>query len=183
MAFISTTTHLLSTGETLTLRPGTPADARAMIHILEVVVAEGLYTLVSTEELNTSIEAERARIEKSNAHPSFLTVVAEVKNQIVGTLEFSCGHRKRIEHTGDFAIIVLKSHRELGIGSLLMNTLVEWAKAHPLLEKISLKVHSNNPRAIHVYDKFGFKEEGRLKKDLKYNDTLYVDTVIMARPV
>ena len=40
---------------------------------------------------------------------------------------------------------------------------VEWSKAKGI-EKISLDVYNNNPRAINLYEKFGFIVEGIRRK-------------------
>jgi len=39
---------------------------------------------------------------------------------------------------------------------------------------------TTNARAIHVYKKLGFKEEGRFQKQLKVEDGTYVDDVMMS---
>ena len=51
---------------------------------------------------------------------------------------------------------------------------------NPVLEKIYLKVHATNGRAISLYQKLGFREEGRLVRDLKLGPNEYVDTVVMS---
>lgn len=45
--------------------------------------------------------------------------------------------------------------------------------------KVSLEVLSNNNRAIHLYRKIGFVEEGRKRDDIKKDD-IYVDSIIMS---
>ena len=47
------------------------------------------------------------------------------------------------------------------------------------LHRISLGVYDFNPRAIHVYEKMGFKREG-IMRDALYWDGEYVDEIMMS---
>lgn len=69
--------------------------------------------------------------------------------------------------------------RDNGIGTILLNTLIGWAVNNNSIEKITLQVFSNNERAIHLYKKFGFIMEGRLKNDIKLRDGSYIDNICM----
>lgn len=53
-------------------------------------------------------------------------------------------------------IVVKKSCRNLGVGNLLLNSLVSICKDLNLLS-LSLEVNEDNLPAIHLYEKFGFK--------------------------
>ncbi len=54
--------------------------------------------------------------------------------------------------------------------------MLEYAQNIDGLEKIELEVFSNNEKGIALYKKYGFEEEGRIKKaflvDGKYHDGL-----------
>ena len=60
-------------------------------------------------------------------------------------------------------IVVKKSWRNQGVGNLLLNNLVSLCK-NLNLSSLSLEVSENNIPAIHLYEKFGFKQIG-LRKD------------------
>lgn len=49
------------------------------------------------------------------------------------------------------------------------------------IEKISLTVVQTNTRAIQLYKKYGFVEEGLLIKDRIHKDGNYYNTVMMGR--
>jgi ribosomal protein S18 acetylase RimI-like enzyme len=74
---------------------------------------------------------------------------------------------------------VHKEFRGLGVGSLLLAALVEWAKSNQRIKKVNLSVHQTNDRAIATYKKIGFQVEGLRTKDLKYPNDVYIDTVLM----
>jgi ribosomal-protein-alanine N-acetyltransferase len=69
-------------------------------------------------------------------------------------------------------IIVLKEYQNKGIG----NKLLEFVVNNEEYEKIMLEVRENNSNAIHLYEKYGFKEIYRRKK--YYGEE---DAVIMER--
>ena len=63
----------------------------------------------------------------------------------------------------------------VGVGSALLQALLDWAEDNPHIEKVSLAVFSNNRLGSALYDKFGFLEEGRRVREIKLNDDQYVD--------
>ncbi len=58
-------------------------------------------------------------------------------------------------------------------------TLLKWATAEPLIEKVCLEVFTTNIGAIRLYRKLGFVEEGLRPKDIKFGPERYVDTLTM----
>jgi RimJ/RimL family protein N-acetyltransferase len=167
-------------GASFLVRACTPADARAMLELSSAVMSEDVYSLTTADELSLTEEQEAAWIQGHLDHPGHLLLVAEQNGTVVGSLDFSCGHRRRIAHTGEFGMSVAKAHREDGVGRALLAALIEWARAHEAIEKICLKVHATNDRAIGLYRKMGFVEEGRAARELKYGPDAYVDSVLMA---
>jgi RimJ/RimL family protein N-acetyltransferase len=47
------------------------------------------------------------------------------------------------------------------------------------LKTIELEVFANNPRAIHVYERTGFREAGRIPKKMVRNGR-FIDSIVMA---
>ena len=56
-------------------------------------------------------------------------------------------------------IVVKKSWRKQGVGNLLLNNLISLCKELNLVS-LSLEVNEDNLPAIHLYEKFGFKQVG-----------------------
>ena len=54
-----------------------------------------------------------------------------------GQLNFSNGNKERIAHTGEFGMGVHKGYRGLGIGRLLLESLIQWCRKNETIEKIS----------------------------------------------
>jgi len=65
------------------------------------------------------------------------------------------------------------------LGRCLLDALIRHVTDATLIEKINLRVISNNTRAIELYCGFGFQEEGRKAREFKYADGSYSDDVHM----
>ncbi len=171
----------LKSGIVVVIRSATKQDAAAILDLSNNVIGEEIYQLTSSSEFKMTMEAEEKWIDDHLVNSNHLILVAEVNKKIVGILDFSNGHRLRIAHTGELGMSLEKAFRNKGIGTLLLKVLIDWATENETIEKIGLCVHSNNERAIALYKKMGFEVEGIRKRELKYSDQLYIDTIVMGR--
>ncbi len=106
-----------------------------------------------------------------------IRLIAEVNGKMIGYAsikrdEGSFGHR------GWLGIIVRREFRNIGIGTELLRAVIDEAKKHGF-KLILLETSSLNSRAIHVFEKVGFKIIGKIPSGMKIDDQ-YVDTLIMA---
>ena len=53
-----------------------------------------------------------------------------------------------------------------GIGSLMLDTLIDWARGTGIVKKINLRVRTDNQRAISLYARKGFANEGTIRKEM-----------------
>ena len=91
--------------------------------------------------------------------------------------------RDRTEkHEGVFGISISKEYRGEGIGKQFMQSVLEEAKKNmPQLRIVTLGVFGDNPLAKSMYEKFGFKEYGRLPKGSLHGE--YVDHIHMYKNI
>jgi RimJ/RimL family protein N-acetyltransferase len=158
-------------------------DAEAVLTIQRGVVGERDYFIAVSEEFNKTTEENQEWIQKIIGHERETMFVAEIESKVVGWIVFRSQERKRMHHTGSFAIMIQKDYRNRGIGKRLINELLTWAEQHPIIEKISLGTFSTNTRAIELYKRLGFVEEGRKVREFKFSDNEYVDDVLMYKLV
>jgi len=104
-------------------------------------------------------------------------VAARVNGELVGgaTIEPRQG---KASHRAYFGIYIKKEFRNMGIGTRLINKIIEIARQKKI-EIIELTVFALNQRALNVYSKFGFQEVGRVKDGIKFLDGTYTDEIIM----
>ncbi len=94
-------------------------------------------------------------------------------------LNFKRSKNKKVRHLGYFGISIQERFCSKGLGTKLMKHFLKWAEAEPGLEKVCLEVFSYNERAIRLYKKLGFIEEGRKIKHIKRIDGTYADELMM----
>ncbi|WP_370541814.1 GNAT family N-acetyltransferase [Alicyclobacillus sp. SO9] len=81
--------------------------------------------------------------------------------------------------SGNFRIAINTQLAGRGYGTEATAIMLEYGFGILNLHRIDLDVYSINERAIHVYEKVGFKREGVLRDAHYYNNTYY-DTIIMS---
>jgi RimJ/RimL family protein N-acetyltransferase len=85
----------------------------------------------------------------------------------------------RLAHNAELGIVIgEKSLWGKGYGTEAMRALIEHAFGTLNLHRVFLRVYESNARAIRVYQRIGFIEEGRFRQD-HLADGTYEDTVIM----
>jgi len=161
---LSMKTCELKDGKELVIRKAVREDACNIIDYTKTVFGETTYLTRTPEEFLVSVEEEEQLIEETNKKNNCIFLVAEVDNEIVGTLTFSASSSQRTRHIGEFGMSVKKAYWGLGVGSNLLSYLIEWAKETNIIRKINLKVREDNIRAIALYEKFGFKKEGTITR-------------------
>lgn len=106
-------------------------------------------------------------------------LVAEKDNQIIAHGFLAPFERKALAHIVALTLVVHVGHQEQGIGKAILGDLIVWAKNSSKIDKIQINVRDGNDRAIGLYKKLGFKEEGRLLKRIKISDDYYLDDIVM----
>ncbi len=98
---------------------------------------------------------------------------------VVGSLNFRSEDRKRIEHHGSFGIGNHSSWRGRGVGTALIETLLDWAAMTGHIEKVTLGCFASNVKARKLYRRLGFRTESRQKRFFKLGPGKYVDDLQM----
>ncbi len=104
-------------------------------------------------------------------------LVAELDGEAVGTAGMhSAAPNLRRQHALALGISVAKPAQGRGVGTALMEALIDYADRWAGVLRIELTVWVDNERAIRFYQRFGFETEGRLRayglRDGRYDDVL-----------
>lgn len=164
------------------VRPSETKDAGELAAIAKGIIDEG-YGLATPEEANCSVHRYRKGIRearKDSDNQLWLTAVSN--EEVLGSLFFKRSYPKKYRHHGSFGMSLKPSSRGIGVGSLLLKELLQWAEQHVEIRKVTLEVLERNEPAIKLYKKFGFYEEGRLKQHV-YFKGVYENLILMARKV
>lgn len=127
-------------------------------------------------------ESVRERWEKRLSEPLVHTFVAELEDskEVVGYVRLKQGEGKAA-HVGEISIVAVHpDYQRKGVGLELMNSVINAAEDSLRLTRLRLTVHEDNKTAIHLYQRLGFKIEGRESKAI-YKDGKYMSILIMGR--
>lgn len=161
--------YVLKNEQVLLIRQAKAQDAQAVLDYIEAISAESDFLSFGPGEFELT-EAEEEDVLRQYCHSdSQLYLLGLVDDTIVATLTFSAGRRPRVRHSGEFGISVRKRYWRLGIGSLMLDTLIDWARGTEIVKKINLQVRTDNRRAIALYKRKGFAIEGTIRKAIFLN--------------
>lgn len=104
-------------------------------------------------------------------------VAAEVDGKVIGNSEIGNRQGGYDKHVGSLGIAIKKGFRNIGIGTQMMNALINEGREMGL-KVLTLTAFANNRRAIHVYEKLGFQKTGKIPMKF-FKRGKYIDEVIM----
>jgi RimJ/RimL family protein N-acetyltransferase len=137
-------------GASLRIRPAEDPD-RLPLATLFAAVAEERDGIATEPPVDVDAWAARWTLDG--------TLVAVANDEIVGSLHVD---ESRFGF-GEIGMAVARDWRGRGVGTALIAAAIEWARERGL-HKLSLSVFAHNERAIGLYRKVGFVEEGRRVK-------------------
>ena len=108
-------------------------------------------------------EEERSYMQKKlDQKAEMFSMLEKSTRRFIGNLEFM----NRKDDEAEWGIVMTYRMQDKGYGTEALKRSVEYGFAELGLRRIYLAVYANNPRAIHVYEKCGFKEYDRNDVDI-----------------
>jgi putative acetyltransferase len=159
------------------VRPAGPGDAPALVALAEEVGREEGRWILATETWR-SVSDERRYLRTVQRHPDAVVFVAEDDRRIVARLSLSRDPHPSSRHVADLGLMVAGRSRRRGIGRMLLDEAVAWARVSGI-RKLELHVFPWNEPAIGLYESFGFEREG-YRKGHYARAGEYVDAILMA---
>ncbi len=112
-----------------------------------------------------SIDTLKSELKSENTY----YICAKKNNTILGFAGI-----RYFDNTADLMnIVIKKDSRKLGLGSLLLETIIEFCKKDNDITSIMLEVNENNSNAIKLYEKYGFKKIS-IRKNYYKNDSAVI---------
>ena len=138
-------------------------DAHELVAIRDEVAGEG--------GLIASLPGEHSAMEESLAQANLLAggglgLTLEVDGRIAGHLMVHRRRGRREGHVGEISIALRAAYRGHGLGRVLLDVAIEWARVVGIA-KLVLGVFPENGPAIALYRATGFVEEGVLRGQVR----------------
>jgi RimJ/RimL family protein N-acetyltransferase len=147
-------------------------DVDGVVSLVEAVAEERQHILTEPPiDRERRAQQFRETVASADAH----VFVAAADGKVVGELS---AFRHTSAGPTTIGMAVAKAWRGQGVGSALMEACVEWAR-EARVHKLSLEVFPWNEPAIALYRKFGFVEEGRLRKHYRRQSGELWDVLVM----
>mgnify|MGYP004633071087 CR=1 FL=1 len=131
-------------------------DAAALLEYLKIVGGETENLSFGAEGVPISLETEQDYLRAQYKSPDNVQYLAKVDGEIIGTASLNRQPR-RMSHRGVFGISLKKAWWGCGAASAMMEAVLAFAKENGF-EQLNIEVRSSNVRAIHLYEKYGFRK-------------------------
>ena len=133
-------------------------DAAALLDYLKIVGGETENLSFGAEGVPLDLETEQDYLRSQCESADNVQYLAKMdgEGEIIGTASLNRKPR-RMSHRGEFGISLKKAWWGCGAASALTEAILAFAKENGF-EQLNLEVRSSNARAIHLYEKYGFRK-------------------------
>jgi putative acetyltransferase len=159
-------------GMKVEFRPCHPDDTEMLWEMFSTLSENSVSNLIPpfTRE---RIEGWTSNIDYEKVLAIVALIEEEGEQRIIGDASLEFNPDEHSKHKAELGIAVHDKYQNKGIGTALLNHLLNIAKMKKL-RKVWLEVVTSNNIAIHIYKKVGFQIEGKLIKERfingKYRD-------------
>jgi ribosomal protein S18 acetylase RimI-like enzyme len=161
------------------IRRTAPADAPAILAVHLAAAANGGGLAREPDEMDL------AGIESTLARPfqDGVALIAWIDGQPAGEIHASrMGPRQFAHNLTDLTVAVHPDFQGRGVGAALFEALfAEAAKLTPAIERVELLCREGNAGALRLYERLGFKLEGRFPRRVRLKDGTVEDDLAFAR--
>ncbi len=168
-------------GNSVVFRYPKEEDLEDMLAYANALIAEDTFVDLSGKPITREEEEKwlREGIEQMEKKEK-VHLVVEVNGKHAGNAELRRGKLRR-SHGAEIGISLAKQYREEGIGTELLRALIDEGR-HLGLRLLTLNCFEGNDRALHVYEKLGFKKVGVIPGAILYKEK-YIGEVKMYLPL
>ncbi|AFG35670.1 acetyltransferase, ribosomal protein N-acetylase [Fervidobacterium pennivorans DSM 9078] len=160
-------------GKLATLRPIEVTDAKKFVELINDERTKDY--LSGVFPINEFMEEEW--IKKNAITHNAVNFAIEVGNNLVGSTGLMA--IDWVARSAEYGIAIFDpAYWDKGIGTEVTHMMLKYAFEYLNLNRVWLRVFENNQRAIRVYEKCGFIQEGRMRQ-ARYLKGQYIDVIIM----
>lgn len=174
----------LKDGRRAVLRSPTEKDAEEALEYFTKVTGETDFLLFSAEEAqNTTIEVERNVLKDKVTNPCAAMISCFVEGKFVGNCDISFDTKTKIRHRMTVGIAILKEYWNLGIGTKMFEAMESMARKNEYITQMELFFIEGNERALHLYEKVGFRIVGIHPNAIRLRDGTLRNEYLMIKEI
>ena len=170
--------HHIKSGEQVTIRVPEIIDAQAVLDLKRNYLINTTTLPLTIDEYPNDVEKESSLIEAYKKSKNSVFLIAEINGEFVGNIDLTGSKRSKMDHTGMIGMGIKEQWRNQGLGKILIQSVIDWAKINPVIQIIWLDVYATNEIGYSLYKKMGFEVSGIIKGFFKEGGT-YIDKVQM----
>ena len=169
----------LKNGQNIVLRSPNTFDAEQLLNHMRLTSAETEFMSRYPEEITVSVESQSRFLQMIENDPDDFMLAAYIDGRMIGNAAVTrVRNNLKYRHRANFGISLQKEVCNVGLGTLMMQEILEIVKKS-VFEQLELTVFADNMRAIRLYEKVGFLKTGVLPRAYRLKDGSYHDEVQM----
>lgn len=162
---------------TFTIRPADLADIPAITEIYRPYVEDGFETFELVPPDTREMTARYEKVIEANCP----YLVAEKEDVVIGYAYAGPFHqRPAYRHTVENSVYLAQDMRRQGIGSALLQALIEACEARGFRQMIALITRLDPPKSVSLHQKFGFRHVGIIE-NVGFKHGRWLDVTYMQR--
>ena len=146
-------------GGKATLRAPKLSDAQELIEYLIATAGETDFLIRTPQDICMTVEQEERFLQHVLNSPDDLMIVCEVDGKIAGNCSLMFMDKVKMRHRANVGIALLREFWDRGIGTQMFMEMEKAARKRNV-RQMELEVLEGNDRAIHLYEKMGFRLVG-----------------------
>lgn len=174
--------YTLKSAHQITIRKPLLSEAAALIELKRSYIKNTKTIPIFLEEYPIDIEKETELIRTFDESHNSLLLVAEHEGILIGNIDLSGSPRSKMAHTAMLGMGIKNEWQNKGLGRILINSALEWAKKESTLKLIWLDVYATNESGFHLYKSTGFEVSGVIKDFFQEGDKL-IDKIQMYQQI
>jgi RimJ/RimL family protein N-acetyltransferase len=152
-------------------------DAEELLELYELVKNETSFLIMDDSDADFNLEKEIEYLKKCNESVTSKVFVAKIDGRIVGDCWLTGHMSDKTKHNVCLGVAVLKEYWHKGLGRLLIEHTINYARITTEIKNIYLEVRKDNEFAIKLYESLGFIKTGDMP-DKIFIDGKYIDEQI-----
>ena len=154
---------ILKTGRPVTIRKPLLSEALALVKLKRSYIKNTSTIPILLDEYPIDIEKETNLMQEFDESQNSLLLVAEHEGELIGNIDLTGNKRSKMFHTAMLGMGIKEEYQNQGLGRILIESAIAWAKNNDALKLIWLDVYASNDGGIHLYKSTGFKVSGTIK--------------------